>query len=77
MKKQLLLLVMILLPMVASGYDFEVNGIYYDIISSTDLTVSIAGGENEYSDDLIIPNEVFFSGRTLEYQLAHFRPVKI
>ena len=66
MKKQLLLLVMILLPMVASGYDFEVNGIYYDIISSTDLTVSIAGGENEYSDDLIIPNEVFFSGRTLK-----------
>ena len=33
MKKQLLLLAMILLPLVASAETVEINGIYYNLVS--------------------------------------------
>ena len=41
MKKSVLLLFAALLPLVASAHDFEVNGIYYNITSSTDRTVEV------------------------------------
>ena len=40
MKKQLLLFVMMLLPMVASAYDFELDGFYYNVISVSDWSPS-------------------------------------
>ena len=49
----------------ANAYDFEVNGIYYNIISTTDLTVEVTNGDNKYSGEVIIPNIIIYKSRTL------------
>ena len=75
MKKQLLLLAMILLPLVASAHDIEVknaNGvtIYYNYINDgTELEVTFRGGSyydysNEYQGNVAIPEEVTYMNRT-------------
>lgn len=43
------------------AYDFEVDGIFYTIISTGDLTCKVDGAES--SDVLTIPNEVNYLGR--------------
>lgn len=74
--KKILLLLLMMLPMVASAYDFEVDGIYYDIVSTTDLTVSVTNsGLNigsygnpsgkDYSGNFTIPESVMFAGKTM------------
>lgn len=79
MKKQLLLLVMTLLPMMASikayAHDFEVRNsdhvaIYY-IKNSDNMTVSVSyrGSSSEdycyeYSGDIVIPESVTYDGKT-------------
>ena len=70
MKKQLLLLLMILLPMVASAYDFEVDGICYTITSVDNLTVEVATNSNtetkksNYKGDIVIPSSVVYNNIT-------------
>jgi hypothetical protein len=79
MKKQLLLLVMMLLPMVASinalAHDFEVvnadgKTIYY-VCNGDNTTVSVSycgssysSYSNEYSGDIVIPKSVTYNGKT-------------
>ena len=64
--KQLLITVVVLLcSVVANAYDFEVDGIYYNIISTTDLTVKVTNGDNKYSGEVIIPNIIIYKSRTL------------
>ena len=75
MKKQLLLIVMTLLPMVAMAHDIEVvneqgKTIYYVWINNnTELAVSYRGDyyssySNEYSGEVIIPASVDYNGGT-------------
>ena len=75
MKKQLLILVMALLPMVASAHDIEVPNaqgvtIYYKWTNNnTELAVSYQGSSyseygNEYSGEVIIPESVIYDGET-------------
>ena len=75
MKKQLLLLAMILLPLVASAHDIEVKNadgvtIYYNYINDgTELAVTFRGSSykdysNEYQDNVVIPEEVTNENRT-------------
>ena len=75
MKKQLLLLAMILLPLVASAHDIEVKNadgvtIYYNYINDgTELEVTFRGSEydsysNEYQGNVAIPEEVTYMNRT-------------
>ena len=75
MKKQLLLLVMILLPLVASAQDIVVQNadgvtIYYNYINDgTELEVTFRGDRydsysNEYQGNVVIPEEVTFMNRT-------------
>ena len=75
MKKQLLLLAMILLPLVASGHDIEVKNaggktIYYNYINDgTELEVTYRGSDytsysNEYQGYVAIPEEVTYMNRT-------------
>ena len=74
MKKQLLLLVMILLPMVASAHDIEVQNadgvtIYYNYINDgKELEVTFRGDNysyyDEYKGNIIIPEEVTYMNRT-------------
>ena len=77
MKKQLLLLVMFLLPMVASAHDIEVKNsdgvaIYYNYINDgAELAVTYRGSSAayysyEYSGNVVIPEEVTYENRTLK-----------
>ena len=70
MKKQLLLLMM-MLPMVASAHDIAVQNadgktIYYNYINDgTELEVTrIGSSSNSYTGDVIIPEEVTYMNRT-------------
>ena len=61
-----LLLLAILLPATASAYDFEVDGIYYNI-NGSNVTVTDADGDWEtpdYSGDITIPETVTYNGTT-------------
>ena len=49
----------------ASAYDFEVDGIYYNILSISDLTVEVKSGDNKYSGEVIIPSTVSYKSKTL------------
>ena len=75
MKKQLLLLAMLLLPLVASAHDIEVKNadgvtIYYNYINDgKELAVSFRGDRydsysNEYQGNVAIPEEVTYMNRT-------------
>ena len=65
--KQILITTAILLYSVtASAYDFEVDGIYYNITSITDLTVEVTNGDNEYSGEVIIPETVVYKSKVLK-----------
>ena len=46
------------------AYDIEVDGIYYDITSMTDLTVEVTSGDNKYSGDIVIPSTITYKSRT-------------
>ncbi len=75
MKKQLLLFAMILLPLVASAHDIEVQNadgvtIYYNYINDgKELAVTFRGDRydsysKEYQGNVVIPEEVTFMNRT-------------
>lgn len=65
--KQLLITIAVLLcSATASAYDFEVDGIYYNIISTTDLTVKVTSGDNNYSGEIIIPSAITYKSRNLK-----------
>lgn len=49
----------------ASAYDFEDNGVYYNLISATDLTCEITHGDIKYRGDFTIPSKVMYKGREL------------
>ncbi len=49
----------------ASAYDFEVDGMYYNIVSASDKTCSVTYGDEKYIGDVIIPEAVTYKGRTL------------
>ena len=66
----LLTMLMSMVACVASAHNFEVNGIFYKITSSTDLTVSVTyegdsySYSNEYTGSVVIPETVTYSGKT-------------
>lgn len=63
--KKLGLAVAMLLPFLpAFAYDFEVDGIYYEVISVPDLTCEVVCGDTKYSGDIVIPSDVVYNGRT-------------
>ena len=59
MKKSLLFMLAIILPMVASAIDFEINGIGYNIVSIKDKTAEAIVVDQE---EIIIPESVTYSG---------------
>jgi len=61
----------LLCSLAASAHDFEVGGIYYNIKSTTDLTVAVTYGgssydsySNEYSGAVTIPETVTYNNNT-------------
>ena len=54
----------------AGAYDFEVDGLYYNIVSISDLTCEVTTKDSEqsstYSGDITVPASVQYNGRTLK-----------
>lgn len=48
----------------ASAYDFEVDNIYYNITSSTDLTVEVTYREDKCTGSVVIPESVTYNSKT-------------
>ncbi|MBO7068355.1 MAG: leucine-rich repeat domain-containing protein [Bacteroidaceae bacterium] len=71
MKKQFLLLILMLLPIVASAYDAKINGIYYNF-SEDEAEVTYQKYEgypiyeyiSDYSGFVIIPSTVTYNDKT-------------
>ena len=55
----------LLCSVMVNAYDFEVDGIRYDITSFTDLTVKASSLSETFVGDLVIPSKVQFSGKEL------------
>lgn len=49
----------------AATYDFEVGGIYYNIISETDQTVEVTKN-GTYSGDIEIPDNIVYNNKTFK-----------
>lgn len=69
-KTWLVTIAALLCSITASAHSFEIDGIYYNVTSSTDYTVAVTyrgstGGEytNEYSGAVIIPSSVTYNGK--------------
>ena len=61
------LMLTLLCSLTASAHDFAKNGIYYDIVSSSDLTVSVTWDSDnygEYRGAITIPSTVTYNGKT-------------
>ena len=54
--------------MLVKAYDFEANGLYFDIVSTADLTCALTEGPSghKYTGALVIPDEVEYSGKKLK-----------
>lgn len=59
---------MLLCNIIVSAHDFEVDGIYYNITSETDLTVEVTCKGNyafsyvdEYTGEVVIPKSIFYN----------------
>ena len=71
-KQALILLLMLLYCVSVKSHDFEVNGIYYNLLSLEDLTVEVtykgdyySSYTNRYTGDIIIPSTVTYKSKTL------------
>ena len=67
MKKQLLLLAMILLPLVASAETVEINGIYYNLVSKIQ-EAEVTSNPNKYTGSVVIPEKVTYE--SVEYSVT-------
>ena len=70
-KHWLMTIAALLCSLAASAHDFEVGGIYYNITSSSDLTVAVTykgdyydSYSNEYSGAVTIPSTVTYNSKT-------------
>ena len=65
MKKQIItLIILALLPLVASADAVEIGGIYYNLVSKAQVA-EVTNKPNNYSGDIIIPEKVIYKG--IEY----------
>ena len=68
--KHLFTALLLLCTTVATAHDFEVGGIYYNILSETDKTVAVTFKGtpfyeySEYSGSVVIPESVNYNGKT-------------
>ncbi len=60
--KHLFTALLLMVVTVANAYDFEVDGIYYNIVSET--TVSVAGKNSTVVGEVVIPDKVAYNGAT-------------
>lgn len=70
-KTTLFTIAVLLCSISASAHDFEVDGIYYNVTSETDLTVAVTyqgmsynSYDDEYTGKIILPESVIYNGNT-------------
>lgn len=62
--KPLLAIACLLSSTNVSAYDFEVDGVYYDVVSLNELTCEVVEGKQyKYKGDIVIPSTVNYNGR--------------
>ena len=61
--KSALTLMLSMLSVSVSAYDFEIDGLYYNVVSLDDLTVEVTIGENKYSGNIVVPSQISFKDR--------------
>jgi len=59
--KKVLFAMLMLLPMVASAYDVEIDGIYYNVVAKAKVA-EVTYGENKYSGVVNIPSTITYNG---------------
>ena len=59
--KRALLALLILCSSSVWAYDFDVDGIYYNITDETSRTVAVTSGENKYTGSVVIPSAVTYN----------------
>ena len=64
MKKKIVFLFFVFLAMIARAYDFEVNGIGYNIVSIADKSVCVSGITT--GGDIVIPDNVMYNNYTFK-----------
>ncbi len=64
MKRNLLLILIALLPVVANAYDAEIDGIYYNFSGNEAEVTYRNTNYNSYSGAVVIPSTVTYSGET-------------
>ncbi len=64
MKKIFTFLILVLLSTNLFAYDFEVDGIYYNITDKTHKSVEVTAGQNAYAGIVNIPDSVIYNDET-------------
>ena len=64
-KQMLMTIAVLLCSATVHAYDFEVDGIYYNILSKSELTVEVTKGDNKYSGEVVILSTVSYKSKTL------------
>ena len=67
MKKLFLSTLLLALPLLASAYDCQVDGIYYNL-NSEEKTAEVTSGDNKYTGDVVIPEKFTYEG--VEYSVT-------
>ena len=62
--RKLMLIAVLLTGSHAFAHDFEVDGIYYNILSEEDKTVEVTYGDTKYSGSIIISESVMYESNT-------------
>ena len=65
MKKLMLLGVFLLSMLSAAAYDFEVDGLYYNLLSTAEMTCEVTNGTERYVGNVLIPSTVSYKNREL------------
>ena len=64
MKRNILLLLVALLPVVANAYNTEINGIYYNFSGNEAIVTYKDTNYGSYSGTVVIPASVTYNGKT-------------
>ena len=67
MKKLFLSTLLLALPLLASAYDCQVDGIYYNLIPKGNMA-EVTSGDNKYTGDVVIPEKFTYEG--VEYSVT-------
>ena len=67
MKKLFLSILLLALPLLASAYDCQVDGIYFNL-NSGEKTAEVTSGGTKYTSSVTIPEKFYYEG--VEYSVT-------